>query len=88
MTPTALLVMDVQQGIVDRFAGDDGYLPRLATAVQAARGAGLGIIYVTVAFRRGYPEVSQDNKTFPRQAEVMSIADWVAGLDWARPAAG
>jgi nicotinamidase-related amidase len=64
MTPTALLVMDVQQGIVDRFAGDDGYLPRLATAVQAARGAGLGIIYVTVAFRRGYPEVSQDNKTF------------------------
>ena len=64
MTSTALLVMDVQQGIVERFAGDDGYLPRLATAVQAARGAGLGIIYVTVAFRRGYPEVSHDNKTF------------------------
>ena len=45
MTPTALLVMDVQQGIVERFAGDEGYLPRLATAVRAARGAGIGIIY-------------------------------------------
>jgi hypothetical protein len=28
--------MDVQQGIVDRFAGDDGYLDRLATAIAAA----------------------------------------------------
>ena len=35
MTSTALLVMDVQQGIVARFAGDgDGYLGRLATAIE------------------------------------------------------
>jgi hypothetical protein len=30
MRSTALLVMDVQQGIVDHFAADDGYLSRLA----------------------------------------------------------
>jgi len=30
MKSTALLVMDVQQSIVDRFAGDEGYLSRLA----------------------------------------------------------
>jgi nicotinamidase-related amidase len=41
MTSTALLVMDVQQGIVDRFGGDEGYLPRLAAAAEAARGAGI-----------------------------------------------
>jgi len=64
MNPTALLVMDVQQGIVDRFAEDESYLPRLATAVEAARGAGIPVIYVTVAFRGGYPEVSQRNKSF------------------------
>jgi nicotinamidase-related amidase len=75
MTSTALLVMDVQQGIVERFADDDGYLPRLATAVQAARGAGLGIIYVTVAFRRGYPEVSRDNKTFAAIAGTGRFTD-------------
>jgi nicotinamidase-related amidase len=40
VTSTALLIMDVQQGIVDRFAGDDGYLERLAGAIAAARGAG------------------------------------------------
>jgi nicotinamidase-related amidase len=64
MTSTALLVMDVQQGIVDRFADDEGYLPRLATAVEAARAAGIRVIYVTVGFRTGYPEVSERNKGF------------------------
>ena len=42
MTSTVLLVMDVQQGIVERFGGEEGYLPRLAAAVaglQAARPA-------------------------------------------------
>ena len=64
MPSTALLVMDVQQGIVDRFGSDEEYLPRLAAAVQAARGAGIWVIYVTVAFRAGHPEVSERNKSF------------------------
>jgi nicotinamidase-related amidase len=64
MSSTALLVMDVQQSIVERFAGDEGYLPRLAAAVSAARGAGIAVIYVTVGFRAGYPEVSERNKSF------------------------
>ena len=64
MTSTALLVMDVQQGIVDRHAGDVEYLPRLAGAIGTARGAGVRIIYVVVGFRAGYPEVSQRNKGF------------------------
>jgi len=61
---TALLVMDVQQGIVSRFAGDPAYLPRLARAIAAARKAGLRIVYVTVSFRAGHPEVSPRNKAF------------------------
>jgi nicotinamidase-related amidase len=64
MTSTALLVMDVQQDIVDRFASDDGYLDRLAAAVTAARAAGVRVIYVTLSFRTGYPEVSGRNKSF------------------------
>lgn len=64
MTSTALLIMDVQESVVGRFADDESYLPRLATAVRAARDAGIGVIYVTVAFRQGYPEVSRKNKTF------------------------
>src|SRR5580658_9260772 len=64
MASTALLIMDVQQDIVARFAGDDGYLDRLATAITAARAAGVMVGYVTIAFRPGYPEVSDRNKSF------------------------
>jgi len=65
MTSTALLIMDVQQGIVARFAGDgDDYLGRLATAIAAARAADVMVGYVTIGFRPGYPEVSDRNKTF------------------------
>lgn len=75
MTSTALLVMDVQQGIVDRFGGDEEYLPRLAAAVEAARGAGITVIYVTVGFRAGYPEVSERNKSFAAIAGTGRFAD-------------
>jgi nicotinamidase-related amidase len=64
MTSTALLVMDVQQGIVDRFGDDAGYLARLTAAVEAARRADIWVIYVTVGFRAGHPEVSERNKSF------------------------
>jgi nicotinamidase-related amidase len=64
MTDTALLIMDVQQDIVGRFAAEAGYLPRLASALGAARAAGISVIYVRVAFRDGYPEVSHRNLSF------------------------
>jgi len=75
MTSTALLVMDVQLGIVDRFADDDGYLSRLAAAVQAARGAGNRVIYVVLGFRTGHPEVSERNKSFAAIAGTGRFAD-------------
>jgi len=75
MTSTALLVMDVQQGIVDRFARDDGYLSRLAAAVEAARGAGTWVIYVTIGFRAGHPEVSERNKSSAAIAGTGRFAD-------------
>jgi nicotinamidase-related amidase len=75
MTSTALLVMDVQQDIVGRFADDEEYLPRLATAVEAARGAGIRVIYVVVGFRAGYPEVSERNKSFSAIAGTGRFAD-------------
>ena len=46
MASTALLIMDVQQGILARFASDgDGYLARLATAIAAARAADVMVGY-------------------------------------------
>jgi len=64
MDATVLLVMDVQRGIVERFAEDPGYLQRLAGAITAARGAGVPVVYVVVGFRPGHPEISARNRTF------------------------
>jgi nicotinamidase-related amidase len=61
MTSAALLVMDIQQGVMARFPGDDAYLPRLNGGIIAARGAGIPVIYVTGSFRPGHPEVSSRN---------------------------
>src|SRR5689334_15033894 len=63
VTHTALLVMDVQRHVVSRFP-DPAYLPRLTKAIDAARRAGLPVIYVVVRFRRGAPEVSRRNRVF------------------------
>jgi nicotinamidase-related amidase len=57
------MVMDVQRVVVDRYAGTD-YLTGLRRAVDAARAAGLPVIYAAVGFRPGYPEVSPRNKVF------------------------
>lgn len=61
---TALLVMDVQQGIVGRYGPAEEYLSRVARAVTAARKAGITVLYVTVSFREGRPEISKRNKMF------------------------
>jgi nicotinamidase-related amidase len=81
LSETALLIMDVQQGIVARFADDSGYLPRLAGAADAARAAGIRVIYVTVAFRDGYPEVSPRNKSFSAIAGSGRFTDSDPGTD-------
>jgi nicotinamidase-related amidase len=59
----ALLVMDFQQGVVERL-GDAAVVSAARRAVDVAREAGLLVVYVRVAFRGGYPEVAASNRTF------------------------
>lgn len=66
---TALLVMDMQNGIVERIDDGGAVLGRVGAAVAAARGAGVPVIFVRVAFRPGYPEASPRNKGFGTLAE-------------------
>jgi nicotinamidase-related amidase len=75
MDATVLLVMDVQRGVVERFADDPGYLPRLHRAVAAARASGIPVVYVTVGFRPGHPEVSARNRSFSAVASAGRFAD-------------
>ena len=60
----ALLVMDVQVGIVERSGASAEYLATVGTAIAAARDAGLRVIHIGVGFRHGHPEVSPRNRSF------------------------
>jgi nicotinamidase-related amidase len=75
MDAAVLLVMDVQRGIVERFADDTGYLERLSGAVTAARAAGIRVVYVRIGFRPGHPEISPRNLTFSAIATSGGFAD-------------
>ncbi|RZU10444.1 nicotinamidase-related amidase [Kribbella rubisoli] len=77
MANRALLVMDVQQVIVARIAGETDYLVGLRRAIDAARAAQIPVIYVVVGFRAGHPEISSRNKSF----SAISSGQGMAGDD-------
>jgi nicotinamidase-related amidase len=61
----ALLVMDLQNGIVERVSEQaDALLATLERVISAARERDMPIIFVRVAFRPGAPEVSARNQSF------------------------
>jgi nicotinamidase-related amidase len=47
--------MDVQVGIVTRYAQMGDFLTPISAAITAARAETIPVIYVIVAFRPGYP---------------------------------
>lgn len=61
---SALLVMDMQNSVVSRFVDSEKALLPFQKAIEAARSHAIPIIYVRVAFRAGYPEISSRNKMF------------------------
>jgi nicotinamidase-related amidase len=65
MTKTALLIMDYQNDILKIVEAKAPTLLKNAKAVlTAARRAQIPVVYVQVAFRPDYPEVSPNNKSF------------------------
>lgn len=61
----ALLVMDLQNGIVARVPDKaDALIETLERVIEAARRHEIPVIFVRVAFRPGAPEVSRRNQSF------------------------
>jgi nicotinamidase-related amidase len=77
---TALLVMDVQQGIVERY-DSGGIVERIAEAVTAARRAGVRVIFVRVAFRPEYPEIGLSNPFFASVRASGRLTEQTAAID-------
>ena len=80
MAQTALVVCDVQYGIISRVADEAStkpFLDQLATTIKAAREASVKIIYVTIAFQPGHPEIG--NNAPKMFAQVKSTQAFVQG---------
>lgn len=64
---TALLVMDVQQGLVaETGPAAEDMLRRTADAIQVSRDADILVCFIGVGFRSGHPEISTANRSFGR----------------------
>jgi nicotinamidase-related amidase len=66
---TALLVMDVQAGIVAMLPETATILTNTTKAITKAREHKIPVIFVVVGFRQGTPEIGQNNKGFAASKE-------------------
>ena len=73
----ALLVMDVQVGIVGMLPSAAGLMSNLNKAITHARAHHIPVIYVVVGFREGAPEISMNNKGFAASKERFSTVNVV-----------
>ena len=85
---SALLILDYQVGVGDQPYADAA-ANRAATALEAARKAGLLIVFSKVRFRPGYPDIASTNQAFapiksknllpPEASKLITIFDPRAG---------
>jgi nicotinamidase-related amidase len=66
---TALLIMDMQAGILQMLPDTAALVSNVAKAIATARNNNVLVIYVTVGFRQGTPEISMNNKGFSASKE-------------------
>lgn len=78
----ALLVMDFQSAVVEMVPTDgEALLARTARLLEAARKAGVRVVYVVVGFRAGYPEVSPRNQSFAPIRESGRFTEGSSGTE-------
>lgn len=76
MRQSALILLDLQKGTLQRVKPDTEYLARITQCIQAAREAEIPIVHVKTAFRAGHPDVSSRNFSFGR---IASLGGFVEG---------
>ena len=73
---TALLVMDMQMGILSRLPQQGAELvEHVADAIKAAREKNITIIFVRVGFQKGLPEINPNNKVFGPYKDRLNDTD-------------
>lgn len=80
-TKTALLVMDMQSSILSNLSDSQELVPNVKDAIKTAKNRQIPVIYITVGFRQGMPEISSNNKVFSGIKQHMAdvdMKDWMA----------
>ncbi|WP_428230889.1 cysteine hydrolase family protein [Flavobacterium sp.] len=72
---TALLVMDMQLGILSNFPNPENIIRNVAQAIENARSKNIPVIYATLGFKNGASEISSNNKVFAATKEHISNID-------------
>lgn len=72
---TALLVMDMQMGIIANFTQGAELIDANRKAIEYAREQKIPVIFITVGFRQGIPEVRGNNKGFAAIKERFANVD-------------
>jgi nicotinamidase-related amidase len=72
---TALLVMDMQSGILSRLPEKAGLIAKVAEAIKNARKNNVMVIFVRLGFQRNMPEINPANKSFGPLKKNLSNAD-------------
>lgn len=60
----ALLVMDMQEATIKMLREGSPVIPSINKAIATSRANAIPVIYCVIGFRKGYPEVNANNKTF------------------------
>jgi nicotinamidase-related amidase len=86
----ALLVMDMQAGTMALFQESKEskeLVDSIKKAIATARAAKIPVIYVVVGFRKGFPEISLDNRAFSplRQHGYPALEEPIAILPELKP---
>jgi nicotinamidase-related amidase len=79
---TAILIMDYQnQAIESQAKASPEILVKAAGVLKAARDADLPIVYITMGFREGYPELSPRNKPLAFLKDNLRYQEGTQGAD-------
>jgi len=72
---TALLVMDMQLGILSRLPQNSDLIAKVAGAIKCARKNNIMVIFVRLGFQKNMPEINPSNKSFAPLKKNLSNAD-------------
>ncbi len=71
---SVVLIMDYQNDIVKNYSSDPGLVDRAASVLDAARGAGIPVVYIQITFRPGHIEIGPKS-SFARMRSSGAFSD-------------